>query len=144
MPETEQQRAQEPIAENLVHVSEKIGRLIFDHVELALTELRRTGRKAALDASLTSAGTVLLGVGWLLLMLSASFTLAAFVGQSPAFLIVAISNLAAGFVLLGVFGSRLRHQDRPKMEQTQAELQRDRHFLHRAGEILREDRRAPA
>jgi hypothetical protein len=83
-------------------------------------------------------------VGWLFLMLSLSYLLAAPVGQVPAFLIVALGNLGAGGVLLGVFGSRLRNQDRPRLEQTQEELRRDRHFLHRAREILREDRHVPA
>jgi uncharacterized membrane protein YqjE len=144
MAETELERTQEPVAQSLLNVSEKIGRLVFDHVELALAELRKSGRKAALDASLTSAGTAFLGVGWLLLMLSLSYALAPHLGQSPAFFLVAIANLVAGAALLGVFGSRLRHRDRPRLEQTQEELERDRHFLHRAGEILRENRHVPA
>lgn len=134
----------EPVADNLRGVTEGLSRLISDHVELAKSELSENLKQAAKDLSLVGAGVGLLLLGWVLLMFAAGFALGAVVGDGVAFLIVSGVHLLVGLVLVVAFGSRLKNKDKLAPEETQQELRRDRHFLHRVRDIVREDRELPA
>lgn len=132
-----------PVAENLRGVSEGISRLVKEHVELAKVEVQSSVKKLAFDASLTAAGGVLLLLGWLLLMFAIGYGLGDNIGQGRAFLIIAGVHVVVGFALVAVFASRMKTKDKPNLQNTNVELQRDRHFLHRVGEIIREEPREP-
>jgi uncharacterized membrane protein YqjE len=135
---------QEPVAENLRDMSEAIGRLVKEHVELATVELRSSAKKAAFDVSLTSAGAGMLLLGWVLCMFAAGYGLGRIIGDGFAFLIIGGAHGLLGAALAGVFGNRLRTQDKLEPVQTEEEIGRDRRFVHRLGLIVRARPRVPA
>lgn len=130
-----------PVAENLRGVSEGISRLVKEHVELAKVEVQSSVKKAAFDVALTAAGAALLALGWVLLMFAIGYGIGDNIGQGRAFLIIAAAHVVIGFALVGIFASRLKSKDKPNLQNTTVELERDRHFLHRVGEIIREEPR---
>jgi uncharacterized membrane protein YqjE len=134
----------EPVREGLRDISDGLGRLVKEHVELAKVELRSSLKKMAIHGSLTGAGAAFLAVGWVLLMFSAAYGLGSIIGDGWAFLIVSGVDLIVGFVLVVVFGRRLRKDDGLQPTQTREELLADRRFLHNMGEIVRPGRHLPA
>jgi uncharacterized membrane protein YqjE len=128
-----------PVAENLRGVTDGISKLVKEHVELAKIELQSSAKRLALDGSMIAAGALLLALGWVLLMFSIGYALGSSIGLGLSFLIIAAVHIIGGGVLAFVFASRLRTKDKPKLENTTIELQRDRSFLNRVGEIIREE-----
>jgi uncharacterized membrane protein YqjE len=130
-----------PVAENLKDVTDGISRLVKEHVELAKIEAKDSFRKVARDSALTAAGAFLLVLGYVLLMFSIGYAIGDRIGLARGFLIVAGVHIVAGAALAGIFASRLKGEDKPSMEHTARELQRDKAFAGRMGRIMKEEQR---
>jgi len=131
--------ANEEVSDQLKHLTEGVSDLVKEHVELAKVELLTSGRKVACDLALTAAGVVLLAVGYVLLMFAIGFGLADAVGDGRAFLIVSGVHLFAGLALVTIFAARMRTKDKVSLAQTSSEIQRDKAFLNRVSDIVRDE-----
>ncbi len=130
---------EELVRDRLKDLSDAVGRLVQDHVELAKSELKSTARTAGRDLGLAAAGAALAALGYVLWMLAVAWFIGLALGLGWALLIVGGFHLVVGFGLAGAFVQRLRSRDRPGLPQTTSALREDRDFLGEIGQIVRGD-----
>lgn len=126
------------VAENVKDFTDSVNRLVREHVELAKAEVQDRFKKLGRDVVLCIAALFLFTVGYGLLVFGLTVGLGQVLGLVPAFLIVAGLHLVVGGVLFVVYGRRLAGPDKPSLEMTTKELQRDKRFVNRLGQQLRE------
>lgn len=129
-------RGEPPLSEEIREVSDQVGVLVRDHVELAKLEMKQSAKAMGRDAGLTGAGAGMLLLGYVLLMFAAGYALATLVGLGWAFLIVAAVHLVVGGALVAVFSRKLR-EPKAALNRTTDELKKDRRFLGELGEEMR-------
>lgn len=127
------------VGEQLREVSDGLGKLVREHVELARSELETSVKRAARDLGATAVGVGLLAVGYLLLAFAVAFGLGLSIGLARGFLVVSAAHVVVGVALGAVFARRLRGPDKPQLPVTTRELARDKVFLGRVGHIVRDE-----
>ena len=118
---------------SLKRVTDGIGRLVREHLQLARAEVREDLKRAGRDLALIVAGLPPLCLGWALVMVAISLWLAKWVGSAAGFLIVGAVHLLAGAALAGVCAWLLATRDKPSLTRTGRQLEEDRRWLTRLG-----------
>ncbi len=120
-----------PLRDAARRVTDGLGRLVGEHLDLARAELKHDLRAAARDAALVLLGFPSLVVGYALVMVAVALSLGEIFGRAESFLLVGLANVAAGLVVSIVFARRLARQDRPDLDRTARALKEDRRWLRR-------------
>jgi uncharacterized membrane protein YqjE len=133
-------RLPESVPDAFADLSEGLSTLLRGHLQLARVEMKQDMRAIAREMGMEAAGTPLLLIGLLLLMVGASLALALALPVWAAFLIVGGANVLGGAALVGWATNKLRGQ-KVTMPASSDELKKDRRWastLREPTQALRE------